>query len=384
MREVDGLSSGFRHAAALALALALGLTVAEGSPLRAVAVRDAEDRVEVITEDGLRYRALGTPIPASLLGQELWLSARPEAPPPAQELPGLVVTGGQPPPESPPPFFEPLPPKTYADTERVLPEAEQQPGARIEIELPELGRSAASNGENPIRMLVDLPRNYRRETAHPVIVHFGGGRGSTRGVLRWRQVVGADNIILVGADYDHHENERRGLLEIGTCRDEGSRIARHALQILGNSTRIDTNTIILAGVSSGAYSVTDNLTTRRAPWEPFAGFCAINGGAETGVPRLDGRPVLLIMGENDTAARHGWRRDAEATLTRARANLTVRLVPGVGHNWGAALDAPMREWLTGAFPALAAVERRRALLEAPLPPEARAVIAEWIRRSGLE
>ncbi|TVR78285.1 MAG: hypothetical protein EA405_14585, partial [Rhodospirillales bacterium] len=237
--------------------------------MRAVAVRDDEGRVELITEDGLRHRALGTAIPASLLGRELWLTARPAAPPPTRRPagpppaagpPGLLVTRVQPPPQPAPPRFEPLPPRTYAATDRRIPESELRPGAQIEIELPELGRSAASRGEQPIRMLVALPRNYRRETAHPVIVHFHGGLGGPRGALRWRPIVGPDNVILVGADYDHHENERRGLLPLGTCRDQGSRIARHALQILGNSTRIDTGTIILAGYSSGAYSVTDNLT----------------------------------------------------------------------------------------------------------------------------
>lgn len=376
---------------AVPLFLAVCATVCRGSPWRAVAVRAASGNVELITEDGIPYRILGVPIPPALHGREILVEGHIGAPShrrgpamPAEAAPALTVSGVRPAPEPAAPVFEPLPRRTYAQTDRTLPEAELVPGGQIVLDLPEMGKSAASGGVDPIRMWVSLPRNYRRTTAHPVIVHFAGGRGRHDGANRWRTVVGSDNFILVGADYDHHENERRGMLRIGTCRDHESRIALHVLQILGNSTRIDTATLILSGSSSGAFSITDNLTARSGPWQAFAGFCAIGGGAQTESPRLGDRVVLFLMGEDDEARRHGWLREAVASLSRVRSNVTVHIVPGVGHSWDRSMDPFIREWLADGFPALAAVARRRALVESDLPPEAKAVVSEWIRRAGLE
>ncbi|MDZ4197728.1 MAG: hypothetical protein U1E27_00420 [Kiritimatiellia bacterium] len=359
----------------------------QASPWRAVAVEGPSGGVDFILEDGTRYPGRGASFPISLAGKEVEVRGRMvediRTKPPRTVL---QVERVIPAPPFPSPVFVPAAPGFFAGTDRRLPEDQLRPGGRIELECPELGTSASSDGKEPIRMVIDLPSNYRRETRHPVIVHFGGGKGGARGVLNWRTVVGPKNFILLGADYDFEENTRREMLKIGTCRDFDSKIALTGLQMLGQSTGIDLETILLAGFSSGAFSITDNLTDDPKPWQAFAGFCAIGGGAGTGQPKLGNRSVLFLMGEEDAQRRHGWLQEAVDALGKVRGNrVTVHKFPGVGHKWDAAMTPAILEWLKKDFPAMVILERRRELRAAPLSPaEAQTVIAAWMERSGLE
>lgn len=347
------------------------------------------DGVEIVTSDGHSYPAQAPHFPEEAFGLELEVTGRlgPNPSRPNDHRETLFID-----------WARPTPPRTrssagllsthhYARTSRTLPEDELLPGRRIELDLPELGKSATSRGAEPIKMVVDLPQNYRQETAHPVIIHFGGGRGGTGGTRQWRQLVGPLNFILIAADYDHHENERRGLLEYGTCRDENGRIALHALQIVANSTPIDAETVILAGTSSGAYNITDLFfRSDRKAVEPFSGFCAIAGGA--GGPnqtRLGDKPVLLIMGSNDRADRLEWLNETVEQLRRSRAgNVTVEIVPDVGHRWSPDMTPFIQKWLSDHFPTLGAVERRRHWTENAPSPAIKTIVEEWMQFYGLE
>ena len=355
-----------------------------GNPsFRAILVK-GEQGVDIIRHEGQRYPVRSRhAIPPDALDKEYqvfgrFVSDRESG----AEI--FVIERASQPVQDPSPVFTPLRPRLVAPTERTLPLDQLKPGADIELTLPELGYSTSSRGTQPIQMRFLLPGNYRRETAHPVIVHFAGGRGNAGGVTRWRRVVGPDHFILIGADYDHQENLDRGILQYNTCRDHESRIGRHALQILGNTTAFDTNTVILAGVSSGAYNITDNLRGHPRGWEPFAGFCAIAGGSGTGSPRLGERSVLFLMGAGDES-RHGWLMEGVDQLKQARTkNLTVHIVPGVGHAWAPEMDPLIQEWLKTDFPLLARLERWRALLHSDLSNEAKEVVRSWMRHSGLE
>lgn len=279
--------------------------------------------------------------------------------------------------------FQPGRKNFYSRNRLVIPDDALTLGASIDLEMPELGTSASSGGSSPIMVRISLPENYRRETPHPVIFHFGGGSGSASEVMRYREIVGQDNFILIGADYDYEENVKAGTLKIGTCRDFDSRIALYVLQALRNSTMIDEGTVILSGYSSGAYSITDNFRKNPKAWRHFSGFCAIAGGSQTGSPRIEARPVLFLMGREDTL-RHGWMNEAVEGLKRGRASaVTVRMLDGVGHEWSSAQTPVIREWLCGNFPSIGAAERRRRLLDDLSDPKAKAVVQRWIDNSGL-
>lgn len=180
--------------------------------------------------------------------------------------------------------------------------------------------------------------------------------------------------IIVGADYNHAENAKRGLLKIGTCRDFDCKIARYVLQILHNSVKVDPWMIILSGYSSGAYSITDNLQGNA--WKPFTGFCAIAGGSRTGSPLLKYRPILFVMGKNDTI-RHGWLKEAVDGIKGGRpAALSVVMLENSGHGWDADMDKTIHNWLPESFPRLNRTERFNELI-ADAPADAKPVLEKF-------
>ncbi len=285
--------------------------------------------------------------------------------------------------------------KRFAGTARKLPEEKLKPGEEITLKLPELGNSAASGGRSPIAMTVKLPSNYVRTEKHPVIMHFGGGRGKSSAAKGWGRVTGDKDFILVGADYSFTENERAGLLKYGTCRDFDSKIAAHALQILSNSTAIDKNTIILAGMSSGAYSITDNLNSVRT-MKIFTGFCAISGGSrpKKGAvhPQMRNKPIMFIMGSKDNQkfSSHGnqsridWLNEAVAALkAKGCSKVKVVMEPGVGHSWSSNSYPKQKEWLYSEF---SVSKKQNKLFEAAKNcknPKMKKFYDQWINEQSM-
>lgn len=360
------------------LATLLPLSAIQAAVWRAVAVKNGET-VELWTSDGIRYPVSGSRFTDSLLNQELLVAGRliPVGPLREGQVRRVVITRAIP--WQPPTGgvqFRPEQRNTYAKTARTLPETELKPEALLTLELPELGNSASSGGSAPIKMCVSLPADYKRATPHPVIIHFGGGTGGTGDWQHWRRITGPENFIIVTADYNHDENEKKGLLKIGTCRDFNSKIAFHALQILRNSTMTDPKTVILTGFSSGAYSITDNLKNNPKAWQPFSGFCAIAGGSKAGSARIADRPTLFIIGANDTM-RHKWLDEAVDGLKRNRPEkLFVEKVPGVGHDWPEAFTPLIRKWLEN-FPAYGTSARLDAMTREAPDDSVRTIVESW-------
>ena len=376
MNKIIGFTIGF-------LALAAALPLAAES-WRGMVVRGADGRAVIFTDDGGIHNFTGINFPPQYLEQELLFTGRPmkgrNGAPPLIRLTRAVPA--KPAEKSPP--GKRIEPGYFARTDRTLPEDEIVSGATVRVECPELGISAASGGREPIRVEYNFPAGYSREKACPVIIHFGGGMGSSSEAARYRRVVGPDEFIIVGADYDHEANEKAGLLKIGTCRDFESKIALYALQMLANSAAVDPDGIILSGFSSGAYSITDNLKAGERAWRRFSGFCAISGGSRTGSPDLGGRPVLFLMGEQDTM-RHKWLREAEEQLGRVSSNrVTVKMVPGVGHSWDSAMDEPFLAWLRSEVPGLNRKARFQKQLEAAPSERAREMVKKWAAAAGVE
>ncbi len=368
--------------AVLAAALFMPL-LSDGAVWRGVAVRE-NGEVRVILYDGLACKVSGKPIPDELFGKELKLTG--SLSPVQKKAPDAMRTvfvqdAAEQQPE-PAAEFQPGKPNFYAKTGRTIPQENRKPNANFDLELPELGNSASSGGRNPIKMSVHLPANYKTGTRHPVILHFGGGTGNSQEGLRWRSIVGDKNFIVIGADYNHDENEKKGTLSLGTCRDFNSRIARHILQLLRNSTMFDQDAVILSGLSSGAYSITDNMrNSPKSAWEPFAGFVAMGGGSKTSGARLGERSVLFLMGKNDTI-RHGWLDEAVKGL--AGSKVRVEIVEGVGHEWSDAFTPIFLDWLYTDIPAARAIRQRREIVEKTEDEALKKIVQSWIDASGLE
>lgn len=240
---------------------------------------------------------------------------------------------------------------TFAKNNKKLPEAEIQCDKTVSMELPELGKSASSNNQSPIKLEVTFPPDYQKDRAYPVIIHFGGGMGGPGEAQRYRRIAEGMGVIIAGADYNYSDNEKKDLLKLGTCRDFDNKIALYCLQIIANSVPIDSDCIILSGCSSGAYSITDNFANANS-WKVYSGYCAIIGGSRIKPVPIGNRPILFVMGTNDTL-RHKWLDEAVAGLKTAKAtNLTVKMIPDTGHEWNDAVSKTIREWLIEDFPQL--------------------------------
>ncbi len=240
---------------------------------------------------------------------------------------------------------------TFAKTNKKLPESEIKSSQTVTVELPELGKSASSGNQQPIKLEVTFPPDYQKDHAYPVIIHFGGGMGGPGEAQRYRQITDGMSVIIAGADYNYSDNEKKDLLKLGTCRDFDNKIALYCLQMIANSVPIDNDCIILSGCSSGAYSITDNFANANS-WKVYSGYCAIMGGSKIKPVPIGSRPILFAMGANDTI-RHKWLDEAVAGLkTGKAANLTVKMIPDTGHEWNDAISKTVREWLMEDFPQL--------------------------------
>lgn len=366
----------------LAFLFAAGLfNSMSGDEWRGVLVKKGT-RTELITDLGQVYPAQGNIIKEDQLNRQVMVWGRPviQKKNRATTIQGVVVTKVSLYDDKATGKADSMVAKghPYARTTKSLPVDELKPGARIEMSLPELGNSAASGGKSPVGIMVSLPANYRRDREHPVIIHFGGGMGGSGQASRWRRISGTEDFIIVGADYNFAENQRKGLIKIGTCRDFDSKIALTAIQILYNSTRIDTDTVILTGMSSGAYSITDNLKNPKA-WKPFDGYCVIAGGSNTASAQIGSRPILFVMGQKDTL-RHGWMNSAVNALKKANPEkLTVEMIPNAGHEWNKAMDEAIAKWLKREFVQAGVVERLNELLKNNEYSAAAVCFRQWLK-----
>ena len=75
---------------------------------------------------------------------------------------------------------------SFAKINKKLPEAEIQGGKTVAMELPELGKSASSGNQQPVKLEVSFPPDYQKNRAWPVILHFGGGMGGPGEAQRYR------------------------------------------------------------------------------------------------------------------------------------------------------------------------------------------------------
>ncbi len=130
--------------------------------------------------------------------------------------------------------------------------------------------------------------------------------------------------------------------------------------------RVDAGRISLAGFSSGAYFGMP-LAFRRP--DVFNALVAMGGGGYAGASRRARRlHVYLLAGEKDPA--RATLESAHRQLERKRMDVTLRIVPGIGHVWPPEAEIrKIERWFYGFSPAglkakalARAVEKAEALL----------------------
>jgi len=155
----------------------------------------------------------------------------------------------------------------------------------------------------PYALGIGLPHNFDRNRAYPLIVYLHGGIGtelSTKGEHAWEMLGGLrDSIDVILASPSGNR-----FAPWWSSRGMGRII--HAVRYVGIMYDIDTNKIILAGVSDGAtgcYAVASALGGDG----PFAGFFAVSGfggmlpqlGARLSAGNLRKRPIYNVQGGKD-------------------------------------------------------------------------------------
>jgi dienelactone hydrolase len=222
----------------------------------------------------------------------------------------------------------------------VIPAGALKPGADILVDCPELGDStvlAEGGTKAPVRLGLHLPMNWRKECRFPVILYLGPAAGGCDNGL-WKAVVHDRNFVLIAIDYSSPSVTDRGL-----------RNAAFALDLVDRTIAIDRNAVVLTGVSSGAYCITDEYGCAEA--KRFAAFVVICGGMMMDAATVGARPVMIIAGERDTDPASGGRsrvevqRETYAALRRGGADATLILQPGMGHGWDTPYYPPVEDWL---------------------------------------
>ncbi len=266
-----------------------------------------------------------------------------------------------------------------------------RPGASMVLNLPELGISTSSNGLEPVQMRFILPDNYKPAQSHPVLVHLEGGPGGTLQVDLWLDVIERKNFILLAVDYTNP----------GWA--SGYRNAIVAVKKLQKITKIDTRSVVLAGLSSGAYSLTALMNPgfrsrcaktypeyRKPLHQAFCAFVAIIGGQACPPNELGRRPMLIVGGDQDLEMmpsgriRFELQKEVFATLKQAGCDVQLIVQPGVGHEWSSQTYPDVRQWLYQKTPAFGKIRKLVRRLEKASSPNAKTRIYKQIASSWFD
>ncbi len=180
-----------------------------------------------------------------------------------------------------------------------LPEEKLKPSAVIDLELPDLGTSVASNGKSLVQMEIALPENYSKDKPMPVILYSSAEHEKAlKSAERIsKEFLDGKNFIVVSVDYSFEPNVK--FIERNFfCMDQDYKNALYALQVLDNSTEVDMSSVVFLGVQAGAFSGSVHINSRNS--QAFSAFCFAFAGLK---PRDEGKfqaadkPILFIFRE---------------------------------------------------------------------------------------
>jgi len=183
----------------------------------------------------------------------------------------------------------------------------------------------------------------------------------------------------------------------------GFRNAWVAVNTLRQMTRIDTQNIVLAGLSSGAYSLTALMNTRfrnqqiknfpeyRKPLhQAFFAFVAIIGSQACPPKELGRRPMLFVGGDQDLKRLDGGLTRIELqkkvfdVLKNGGCDVRFIMQPGVGHEWSSSTYPDVRQWLYQKVPVFQKIHLLHKRLEKASNERAKHRIHQRIASSWLD
>jgi hypothetical protein len=232
-----------------------------------------------------------------------------------------------------------------------------------------------------VQAMIRLPTNYQLDRSHPVLIYLDGNQGHIEGADLLHGILGKANFICASVDYSN---------EINPPRDEGLKHTQYVLELLAKHTRVDWDTLILCGISSAAYCVSEEYANDTG--KLFTGLCLIIGGMELSATLVGDRAVLLVAGENDEDKASGGLsrlmvlQSCYDTLKRFQKNVQLHVQQGVGHACTEDGFGAVRKWIYTRVPRFRTFARWQARLDAATDEKLRTaykkrLAATWLNLS---
>jgi len=223
------------------------------------------------------------------------------------------------------------------------PAPEIQPGKTVEIAMTGLEKDAAAQ---PAGYTLRVPENYHPWKSTPLIVWFGGGRGS-RDVNQAVPLVDPKEFLIVCLPYP--ESEPRPLLAVKEGRGSTRLWAYHQPMLEDLKKRvpnISPDLRIVGGMSNGAHTVGSYLGDSIKEFTGFFDtFLLIEGGSSIGqeYAGVRGKRIYQAWGTKGEGVAYAAR--INELLRAARADVTDAPMQDVGHDFPGPEKAKCKSWI---------------------------------------
>jgi len=196
----------------------------------------------------------------------------------------------------------------------------------------------------PAACEVHIPKSYEAGRPVPLLVWFGGGKGSQH-VAGAAGVVDFDRFVVVALPYPGGKLPRLAAQDGDVARhwEFQQVMMRKVTELIPN---IDPRVRVVAGTSSGAHLIGSGLSLE---WPGFVDYFTLfvlhEGGvaASNKYPGAKGRRLLVIWGEESPAFK--WQLLFNWRIGRADARVSYRSIPGAGHGLTPRGREMIRTWI---------------------------------------
>lgn len=197
----------------------------------------------------------------------------------------------------------------------------------------------------PAACEVSVPKSYDRDRPAPLLVWFGGGRGS-HSVGGATGLADFDRFVVVALPYPEGRNPRVAAEELRVEEhwDYHRVMLERVHAILPN---LDPRLRVAAGTSNGAHYLAYGLDQRWPGFgDAFTAFVLHEGGAaplSSAISGAKGRMVLVAWGTRSESL--WWREWFNDRIAVVGADLTLAPIPGAGHGLNDDGRKVIREWI---------------------------------------
>lgn len=223
------------------------------------------------------------------------------------------------------------------------------PGCSFSVLFPELGKM---HDQLPAACGVSIPKTYDPARPVPLLVWFGGGKGShdTGGA---RDIVDFDRFVVVALPYPEGKLPRLAAKEGGETIDAHWAYQRVMMERIRKMVpNIDPTLRLAAGTSSGGHHIAYGLDRGWAGFaDYFTHFIVHEGGAQPLTHRFPGakdKRLLVVYGEESDSL--SWRTWFNWQVGRSGARADIIGVPGSAHGLDDKARQVIRRWTDALLP----------------------------------